>query len=423
MDYLSTHFYDEQMANDIIIGMNTLSSHLTNSTQTINILNHSKDFLSMFPLQQSPNERIIQTMETLKNSLRTCICSFVCESLLSELKNTTYIDKEIAMPILHLWDSMPHTTTEIFQLIYNVCNRSCLSAPLEAFEYTIKLLEEQPALLSGSDASHPNYKYYPSEQRTFDRCIICGGTGTPYHRAFSYKIANFDYPHLPVKLWMKCNDCGNLYTWKHPEEHLALSEHSELILPDKSKYLTTLGTGTGMSFSIWADILKQVRTYSKGNTLLEVGVGTGDLLATALELQYNVDAVEIVPSSAQRVANMLDIPVHNCDFLQYQSSKKYDIIIMGDVIEHIINPKQALLKVKELLNENGALWLSTPNYESAFSRMHKLDDAMWRVCNHLTYFSYQGFQVLAEKCGFIIQEYTISKRYNGSMELILTVKK
>ena len=86
-----------------------------------------------------------------------------------------------------------------------------------------------------------------------------------------------------------------------------------------------------MSFSIWADILKQVRTYSKGNTLLEVGVGTGDLLATALELQYNVDAVEIVPSSAQRVANMLDIPVHNCDFSQYQSSKKYDIIIMGGI--------------------------------------------------------------------------------------------
>ena len=55
IDYLSTHFYDEQMVNDIIIGMNTLSSHLTNSTQTISILNHSKDFLSRHtPVQRIP---------------------------------------------------------------------------------------------------------------------------------------------------------------------------------------------------------------------------------------------------------------------------------------------------------------------------------------------------------------------------------
>ena len=80
MDYLSTHFYDERMLDDIITGINTLSSHLTNSTQTFNILNQSKNFLSMFPLQQSPNEQIIQTMETLKNSLRTSACAFVCET-------------------------------------------------------------------------------------------------------------------------------------------------------------------------------------------------------------------------------------------------------------------------------------------------------------------------------------------------------
>ena len=145
---------------------------------------------------------------------------------------------------------MPHTTTEIFQLIYNVCTRSCLSAPLESFEYTIKLFEEQPGLFSSSKDIHPNYMYRPSKQRTFDHCIVCGGTGTPYHRAFSYEVVNFEYPHLPVKLWMKCNDCGNLYTWKHPEEHLALSEQYELILPDKDKYLTTLGNANGMAFSI-----------------------------------------------------------------------------------------------------------------------------------------------------------------------------
>ena len=92
---------------------------------------------------------------------------------------------------------------------------------------------------------------------------------------------------------------------------------------------------------------------------------------------------------------------------------------MGDVIEHITNPGAALDKACNLLTDEGVLWLSTPNFESAYSRTHKFDDVMWKVSNHLTYFSYRNFQKLAKQHGLQIQEYHVSKRYNGSMELIL----
>ena len=418
--YLSDHFYDKQISTDIKDGLCILTEHLKHNPNILPVLNYLNDNITLFPLNEAPSNEHIKTLFTANNLFCNTICSTVCQSLLSELENEPYIDYDIAKKIFYLWDCAPHQTPEIFQLTFNTCNKSSLSAPLESFEYTLKLFEEQPEILSGSDALHPNYTYRPSKQRTFDKCLICGGTGTPYHRAFSYKMSNFSHPHLPVKLWMKCNTCGNFYTWKHPEEHLALSSHSELILPDKNKYLTTLGDSTAPTLALWSEILNQTRTYSKGTSLLEVGIGNGDLLAVALELQYNVDAVEIVPSSAQRVSNMLNIPIWNGDFLQYESSKKYDVIIMGDVIEHITNPKLALQKAKQLLNDNGVLWLSTPNYESAFSRIHKLNDPMWKVANHLTYFSYQGLKTLAEECGFTIQKYSISQRYNGSMELILT---
>ena len=54
---------------------------------------------------------------------------------------------------------------------------------------------------------------------------------------------------------------------------------------------------------------------------------------------------------------------------------------MGDIIEHVTNPKAALKKAHSLLKETGVLWLSTSNYNSSFTRMMKLKDAMWKELN------------------------------------------
>ena len=92
---------------------------------------------------------------------------------------------------------------------------------------------------------------------------------------------------------------------------------------------------------------------------------------------------------------------------------------MGDVIEHVKDPTKALQKAAEMLNDDGILWISTPNYESSFSRLKKFTDAMWCEKNHITYFSYITFSALLENCGFEILEYNVSERYNGSMELFV----
>ena len=93
---------------------------------------------------------------------------------------------------------------------------------------------------------------------------------------------------------------------------------------------------------------------------------------------------------------------------------------MGDVIEHVTDPEEALRNAYKLLSGDGVLWLSTPNFESSFSRMQKFNDAMWLEPYHITYFCRDSLEALAAKCGFVIREYKVSNRYRGSMELILT---
>ena len=60
---------------------------------------------------------------------------------------------------------------------------------------------------------------------------------------------------------------------------------------------------------------------------------------------------------------------------------------MGDVLEHVIDPIQALAKAESLLKDDGALLISMPKFESAFSIVTGHNDAMRRQQYHLNYFS------------------------------------
>ncbi len=309
-------------------------------------------------------------------------------------------------------------------LLTNTALRTGYSLPEKTYNIIMEAVQQQPDLL-GYITAHKGYVYEQTPQRTFHNCTVCGGEGTPYYTSFSYFMNHFENPFEPVKTWIKCNHCGNLFTRKFPEEFLKQCEHYELmspnITPDISRFCCVSKTSSQI-LSIWCNILNELHKYTKGKSLLEVGIGTGELLAVAIELGYDTNAVELRKDRAQEIANMLSIPIWSCDFLKFESEKKFDILTMGDIIEHVTNPKLALEKAYSLLKEDGVLWLSTPNYNSAFTQIMKFRDAMWKEPEHISYFHFKGLESLANDVGFVIQEYQVSKRYNGSMELILTKK-
>ena len=337
----------------------------------------------------------------------------------NEIEGTPFLDKALTDILFDYFELIGLERTETQQLAFKVCERASYTNPMRSYEFSLKVLTANPKLLNGPKMPHPEYVYSYTEQRTFDRCLICGGNGVPYYRSFPYITPNGTLPHLPVKLWMRCEDCGNYYAYQFPEEYLALCENMELLMPDSSKYITSTKEVYGNILATWCNKLKSLSSYTDGSNLLEVGIGNGELLAVALELGYDTDAVEITPGQAQYVSNMLNIPIWNCDFLRFTSDKKYSIIIMGDVIEHVTDPEKALRKAYELLADDGVLWISTPNFKSSYSLLRKFKDVMWSIANHITYFSYDGMKALAEKCGFKVADYKVSDHYNGSMELTL----
>ena len=306
-------------------------------------------------------------------------------------------------------------------ILLELALRCGITAPDLSARTMLRAFELVPDLLKDKGDHLKGFVYQPEQhpQREFHCCPVCGGTGTAYRTACSCYILSYNPMFLPAKLWMRCQDCGTLYTRWFPEEFLALGQEPRLVYPREDRI--AVQDASGALLRSWNEILNDAQALAQGSgrNLLEVGVGKGHLIAVAREMGYQVTAVEIVEQAAQETADLLECPILCGDFLKISEEQRFDVITMGDVLEHLKDPAEGLRKAYRLLREGGVLWLSTPNYESAFSRLRKMEDPMWRTPTHITYFSKKSLTSLVEQTGFQVKRYSVSSHYNGSMEMLL----
>ena len=341
---------------------------------------------------------------------------------LAQLKQNVQITERAARISVDLAEKyIPLTPDSKGEMLLETALRCGVTAPAFSAEIMMRAFELAPDLLKNKAEHLKGFVYEQGKhsQEAFSCCPSCGGIGEAYHTACSCYMNDYSPMFLPAKLWMRCPDCGILYTRWFSKEFLAMSQEPYLVYPQPDQI--TIQPANSMLLRSWNDILNSMRELcdSPGNDVLEVGVGNGNLIAVAQEMGYDVSAVEIAKQTAQNAANLLDLPILCGDFLRMPEDRQYDMITMGDVLEHLRSPSEGMAKAYRLLKQGGVLWVSTPNYESAFTTMMKMNDPMWREPHHITYFSRKSLTRLAEQTGFQVMQYSVSNHYNGSMELLL----
>jgi len=108
---------------------------------------------------------------------------------------------------------------------------------------------------------------------------------------------------------------------------------------------------------------KILERIKNGQVILDVGCATGYLGAVAKQKGNRVYGVEISEESAKKAAEILDdVWAGNIEKFDLPFPEKYfDIIICSDVLEHLFNPKQVLIKLRKYLKPNGELMVVVPN--------------------------------------------------------------
>jgi len=261
--------------------------------------------------------------------------------------------------------------------------------------------------------THTSHKYVfkgKKEEKERLNCPFCGVEANPHWCYPLTEASGYNEFFNPIRIWMYCKPCHHMFA-RHFPEKLFLYNNS----PRKAN---------PTFFSYYSQILGNIRSrgFATGMSLFEVGIGASECLLAAREIGYEVFGIDVIERHVTDAKKLYGLNAETVDFNEFKTDKKWDVVIMGDVLEHVNDPIEALQKAESLINENGAVWISTPTFESAYSSVVTHNDVMRRQQYHLNYFSRKSFYDLLNKCKLMPVDYHISGHYNGSMEVVAVKK-
>ncbi|MFZ4590389.1 MAG: class I SAM-dependent methyltransferase [Ignavibacteria bacterium] len=124
--------------------------------------------------------------------------------------------------------------------------------------------------------------------------------------------------------------------------------------------------------------------------ILDVGPGHGffsHMIQKSVTGHKRIDIVDISESSLNFTKKILgfdkNVNYFEVDIIKYETENKYDLIVLGEIIEHLDNPSEMLNKLSELLTEDGVLWLTTPTNAPALDHVYlfRTKDDVFNIIN------------------------------------------
>ena len=151
---------------------------------------------------------------------------------------------------------------------------------------------------------------------------------------------------------------------------------------------------------------------AKGSRVLDIGVGNGEVARTlnamgcrAWGVEYD-HAIAAVASDAYEELVVAD--VETLDFKNAFPDTRFDVVLLLDVLEHLVNPRDVLRRVPELLTEDGYVCISLPNVTHAALKLQLLgghfsytDEGLLDK-THLRFFDIEHVHSLVEEAGLVV---------------------
>ena len=169
--------------------------------------------------------------------------------------------------------------------------------------------------------------------------------------------------------------------------------------------------------------------YSKANKeLLDVGAGTGDFLVAAKQRGWSVVGIEPNTNARER-AKKKGIALKTG--FKSLGNRKFQLITLWHVLEHLPNLKKQIQTLKSHLNDNGVLVIAVPNFKSYDAQYYGKFWAAYDLPRHLWHFSrtsikklfaQQGIKVVKTKPMVFDSFYVslLSERYKTKKQNFIT---
>lgn len=215
--------------------------------------------------------------------------------------------------------------------------------------------------------------------RLHENCLICGSN-------LLQSLRRYHAIHL-----VQCGSCSFVFSQTIPSEKELVDLYSSY---GRDDYLSPV------TIKRFHEILDRLDKFRKTNRMIDVGCGIGYFLEAAKERGWDVYGTEYT-DEAVAICRSKGIKMQQgkLNASNYEAAS-FDVLISIEVIEHINNPSEETEHFSRIVRPGGAVYLTTPNFNS-ISRL--LLKEKWNVLSypeHLCYYTPRTIQNLFSRHGF-----------------------
>ena len=134
---------------------------------------------------------------------------------------------------------------------------------------------------------------------------------------------------------------------------------------------------------------------------LDVGCAAGYCLEVFQEQQWKAYGVELDKDFVYNLQQK-GFTIFNTPLTQLNTTEKFDLISLFDVVEHLTDLQENMAILRSLLKDSGVIVFITPNYESWQRKLFQKKWFQFKPVEHISYFSKKTLQRLANDNGFEI---------------------
>lgn len=166
-----------------------------------------------------------------------------------------------------------------------------------------------------------------------------------------------------------------------------------------------------------------------GVSVLDIGAGSGTLAMRLVRQSCSVTAVDIDPDGLDQLdgsgVETLLCDVETTRFLADIGDRRFDTVVLLDVLEHLRDPEAVLRSCVGLLAPGGVVIVSIPNVSHADVRLSLLAGRFRYMSSglldrgHLRFFDRNGVEALAKSADLEILESFTVEREPGTTEIAL----
>ena len=232
-------------------------------------------------------------------------------------------------------------------------------------------------------------------------CPLCGG-----NRAASFLQVDEPLASEIATVWhlRRCEECDLIYLNPRPTEVASSAYYKKLeYLP----FSSTIGNQTALTrlygglrrYNLKWKRRRITSVHQKGR-LFDVGCGTGEFLSEMRNAGWEVAGIERDNKASKFARHKLRLEVI---FGRAEAIKeihgKFDIITLWHVLEHLYQPKAALISLAQQLANDGMIVVAVPNIASSDFKFYRANWVALDAPRHVQHFTVKTLQALAATAG------------------------